>query len=104
MPQPSTAPAFGDSDIPALMADMGIAVTVGGVPGVALLNEGEELMVQDGDRGGVVILATTLIIQTSAFPAAKAGDAVVVNGKNFTIRQRVAESYDGGLKKFVLGI
>ena len=103
MPTPSTSPAFGDADIPALMADMGIAVTVGGVAGIGLLDEADQILVQDSQRGEVVATATTLTIQTSAFPTAKIGDAVIVGGKNFTIRERLRES-DGGLTKLLLGV
>lgn len=103
MPTPSTAPAFGDADIPALMADMGIAVTVGGVGGVGLLDEADQILVQDSNRGEVVATATTLTIQTSAFPSAKIGDAVIAGGRNFTVRERLRES-DGGLTKLLLGL
>jgi hypothetical protein len=102
MPTPSTAPAFGDADIPALMRDMGIAVIVGGVAGVGLLDEADQLIVQDVNRGQVVATATTLTIQTSAFPAVKIDDAVSVGGKTFTVRERLRES-DGGLTKLLLG-
>jgi hypothetical protein len=103
MPAPSTAPAFGDSDIPALMADMGIAVTVGGVAGIGLLDEADQILVQDVNRGEVVATATTLTIQTSAFPGIQIGQAVVVLGtRNFTIRERLRDS-DGGLTKLLLG-
>lgn len=103
MPTPSTAPAFGDADIPTLMADMGIAVTLGGVVGIGLLDEADQILVQDQSRGEVVATATTLTIQTSAFPNLKIGDAVVANGKNFTVRERIRES-DGGLTKLLLGV
>lgn len=103
MPTPSTAPAFGDADIPALMGDMGIAVTVGGVAGIGLLDEADQILVQDANRGEVVATATTLTIQTSAFPSAKIGDAVIVGSKNFTVRERLRES-DGGLTKLLLGV
>jgi hypothetical protein len=102
MPTPSTAPAFGDADIPALMADMGIAVTVGGVAGIGLLDEADQILVQDSSRGEVVATATTITIQTSAFPGIQIGQAVVAGGKNFTIRERLRES-DGGLTKLLLG-
>jgi len=103
MPTPSTAPAFGDADIPALLKDMGITVTVGGVGGIGLLDEADQIIVQDVNRGEVVATATTLTVQSSAFPAAKIGDAVVVNSKNFTVRERLRES-DGGLTKLLLGV
>jgi len=103
MPTPSTAPAFGDADIPALMADMGIAITVGGVDGIGLLDEADQILVQDVSRGEVVATATTLTIQSSAFPAVKIGDAVAIGSKNFTVRERLRES-DGGLTKLLLGV
>jgi hypothetical protein len=103
MPTPSTAQAFGDSDIPTLMKDMGIAITVGGVAGIGLLDEADQILVQDVSRGEVVATATTLTVQSSAFPTCKIGDAVVANGKNFTVRERLRES-DGGLTKLLLGV
>jgi co-chaperonin GroES (HSP10) len=103
LPTPSTAPAFGDSDIPTLMADMGIAITVGGVAGIGLLDEADQILVQDQNRGEVVATATTLTIQTSQFPNIKIGDAVIANARNFTIRERIRES-DGGLTKLLLGV
>lgn len=102
MPVPSTSPAFRDADIPALLADMGIAVTIGGVAGIGLLDEADQIVVQDSERAGVVMLATTLTVQTSAFPAAKIGDPVVVGTINFTVRERLREG-DGGLTKLLLG-
>jgi hypothetical protein len=103
MPTPSTAPAFGDADIPTLLADMGIEISVGGVNGIGLLDEADQIFVQDAERGQVVATATTLIVQTSAFPSAAIGQAVVANGKNFTVRERLRES-DGGLTKLLLGV
>jgi hypothetical protein len=102
MPTPSTSPAFRDADIPTLLADMGIAVTVGGVAGIGLLDEADEIIVQDGSRGGVVMLASTLTVQTSAFPTVKIGDPIVIGSTNFTVRERLREG-DGGLTKLLLG-
>src|SRR5579863_1666343 len=102
MPIPSTATAFGDSDIPTLLADMGIAVTVGGVNGIGLLDEADEILVQDADRGQVVVLATTLTVRTTDFPSAAIGQTVAVGSRNFTVRERLRIG-DGGLTKLLLG-
>lgn len=102
MPIPSTATAFGDSDIPTLLADMGIAVVVGGVNGIGLLDEADEVLVQDADRGQVVVLATTLTVRTTDFPLAAIGQAVAVGPRNFTVRERLRIG-DGGLTKLLLG-
>jgi hypothetical protein len=84
------------------MADMGIAVTVGGVAGIGLLDEEDQILVQDVNRGEVVATATTLTIQTSAFPSVAIDAAVVIGTRNFTVRERLREG-DGGLTKLLLG-
>ena len=68
-----------------------------------MLDEADQILVQDSNRGEVVATATTLTIQSSAFPSVKIGDAVVVGTKNFTVRERLRES-DGGLTKLLLGV
>ncbi len=103
MPTPSNAPAFRDADIPSLFADMGIALTIGGVAGIALLDEADQIQVQDVNRGQVVALVTTITVQTSAFPAMKIGDVVVIGANSFTVRERLREG-DGGLTKVLIGV
>lgn len=100
MPVASTALPYGDADIPALLADMGIPITVGGVAGKGLLDEADEILVQDAQRGQVVVLATTVTVQTSAFPNMKIGNAVVAGSKTFTIRERLHIG-DGALTKLL---
>lgn len=102
MPIPSSAAAFGDADIPTLLADMGIAVTVGAVNGIGLLDEADEVLVQDADRGQVVVLMTTLTVRTTDFPAAAIDQAVAIGSRNFTVRERMRIG-DGGLTKLILG-
>ena len=84
------------------MADMGIAITVGGVGGVGLLDEADEVLVQDAARGQVVVMMTTLTVRTSDFPAVAIDAAVVIGAKNFTVRERLRMG-DGGLTKLLLG-
>lgn len=110
MPIPSSATAFGDADLPTLLADMAIPITVngssvtaGGAPALGLLDEADEVLVQDADRGGeVVVLMTALTVRTSDFPNAAIGQPVVVGTRNFTIRERQRIG-DGALTKFLLG-
>jgi|SRR5579872_4438458 len=102
MPLPSTGPAFGDSDIPALMADMGIAITVGGVSGIGLLDEADEVLVQDATRGQIVVMMSTLTVRTTDFPNAAIGQAVQAGATFFTVRERVRMG-DGALTKLLLG-
>jgi hypothetical protein len=103
MPTPLPSPVFGDADIPILMADVGVPVTVGGVAGRGIVDWAGEIIVQDAQRGEVIATVTTISVQTSAFPNAKGGDAVVLNSRNFTVRERLPEG-DGGLTKLLLGV
>lgn len=102
MPIPSTATAFGDSDLATLLADMAVAVTIGGAAGMGLLDEADEVLVQDADRGEVVVLMTTLTVRTTDFPAAAIDQAVAIGSRNFTVRQRQRLG-DGALTKLMLG-
>jgi hypothetical protein len=103
VPIPSSATAFGDSDLPTLLADMSIAITVGGVSGVGLLDEADEVLVQDADRGEVVVLMTTLTVRTSDFPNAAIDQAVTIGASNFTVRERQRIG-DGALTKLLLSL
>ena len=102
MPLPSTLPAFGDADIPAMLADMGVRASVGGVSGIGLFEEADQILVQDETRGQVVVKVSTLTIRTSDFPSVAIGSAVVVGTVNFTVRERLREG-DGALTKLLLG-
>jgi hypothetical protein len=101
-------PPFFEADLPFLIADTGVPVTVGGVDGVGIVSYADQVLVQDpatseSFRGQVVVLVTTLTVQTSAFPLAKIGDAVVIDGQNFTVRERLRDSH-GGVTKLLLGV
>lgn len=84
-----------------MLADMGIAVTIGGVNGTGLLDEAEEVLVQDADRGQVEVLMTTLTVRTTDFPAAAIDQAVAIGSRNFTVRDR-QRIRDGALTKLAL--
>src|SRR5215469_4062327 len=101
MPIPSSATAFGDGDIPTLLSDMGIAITINNVSGTGLLDEADEILVQDAERGEVVVLMTTLTVRTTDFPNAAIDQAVAIGSRNFTLRERLRIG-DGGLSKFSL--
>lgn len=101
MPIPSSAVSFGDDDLPTMFADMGIAVTIGTVNGIGLLDEEDEVLVQDADRGQVEVLMTTLTVRTTDFPNAAIDQAVAIGSRNFTVRDR-QRIRDGALTKLAL--
>jgi hypothetical protein len=104
----SPVPQLGDADLPFLIGDTGIAITVGGVDGIGIVTYADEVLVSDpatseSFRGQVVGLVTMITVQTAAFPLAKIGDPVVIDGQNFTVRERLRESI-GGVTKLLIGV
>ena len=94
--------AFRDQDIPFLLLDTGVPVVVGGVSGVGLLDENDQVLVSDRNGGEVLVPMTTLTVQSSAFPSMRIDTAVTVNGTNYTIRERL-KTGDAALTKILLG-
>ena len=94
--------AFRDQDIPALLADTGVPVTIGGVAGTGLLDENDQVLVSDRNGGEVLVPMTTLTVQSSAFPNLRIDTAITVNGTNYTVRERL-KTGDAALTKILLG-
>jgi hypothetical protein len=94
--------AFRDQDIPALLADTGVPVTIGGVTGTGLLDENDQVLVSDRNGGEVLVPMTTLTVQSSAFPDLRIDTAVIVNGTTYTVRERL-KTGDAALTKILLG-
>jgi hypothetical protein len=92
-----------DGDIPTLLQGTGaVPCTIDGVDGIALMDWNDELLTGDPARAQVIIGQPMLTIQTSAFPAVKVDSVVVIDGKSYTVRERLKYG-DGGTTKLFLG-
>jgi hypothetical protein len=99
---------FGDSDIPFMLAEVGVPVTAGGVGGYGILDLNDQVETFDGHEQ-VVMSAITLVVQTSLFPhSAIATDAAItanhpVTGTptNYVVIKPLG-SGDGALSKLML--
>jgi len=92
-----------DADIPKLIQGTGGGpVTIDGTPGFGLMDWNDALQVGDQDHGQVILGMPMLTVQTSAFPNAKVDSVVIVDGKTYTVRERLAYG-DGGNTKLFLG-
>lgn len=100
-------PFFGDSDIPFMLAEVGVPVTAGGVNGYGILDLNDQVAVSDGQGGEVVVKAITLTVQTSLFPAIAVDSAIVANHPitgtptNYVVIKPLGEG-DGALSKLML--
>lgn len=101
--------AFRDDEVGKITADAGriglaVPVVIDDVAGVGYVDENDQILVSEGGRGAVVGAVTTVTVQTSAFPAGslKEGKSIVVDGSNYTIRQKLKEG-DAALTKILIG-
>lgn len=93
---------FGDSDIPTMFADMGEPLFVNNIAGIGLVDQEDQAFDSDSRKGIVVMAVTTVLVQTSAFPGIKIDDPVIMDGVNYTIRERL-RIHDGAITKLFLG-
>jgi hypothetical protein len=95
---------WNDTDIPAMIAATGgVPCTIGGVAGMCLFDLNDAILVQEsGNRGQVVMGQPMLTVQTSAFPNLDIGTSATVDGKNYTVRERLRRG-DSGLTNLFLG-
>jgi hypothetical protein len=91
---------YQDSDIPTLLSDFGVAVVFQGVSAKGVVDYVDSVTLQENRIGGVINKAITVMVQTSAFPALLANDAVdlpiTVDGVAYHIRQRL-QTTDGAI-------
>jgi hypothetical protein len=100
---------FGDSDIPTMLAELGVPVTAGSVHGYGILDLNDQVVLKDGQGGEVIVKAVTLTVQTSLFPhsaiavdaAIVANDPVTGTPTNYAVIQPLGAG-DGALSKLML--
>jgi len=86
---------FADSDIPTMLTDWGNTLTVESVEAPCALDMSErEVLGQDGG-GGQIAQVLTATFKTTDFPDLKGGDAVTVDGVDYTV-WRALKLGDGG--------
>jgi hypothetical protein len=94
---------WNDTDIPGMIAATGgVPCTIGGYAGMCLMDLNDSILIQDSNRGQVVAGQPMLTVQTSAFPSLDIDTPVTVDGKNYTVRERLRYG-DSGLTKLFLG-
>lgn len=98
---------FRDQDLGAAYAHaqkvaLSVPVTINGVAGYGLADSNDTIVIVNGGRGEVVGGQHTLVVRTSSFPAIRQDQSVVLDGLNYTVRQKLKEG-DDGLTKILLG-
>lgn len=85
-----------------IAATGGVPCTIGGVAGICLFDLNDSILIQDSNRGQVVMGQPMLTVQTSAFSTLDIDSPVTVDGKNYKVRERLRRG-DSGLTNLFLG-
>lgn len=83
-------------DFATYFADLGQAATLAGVAVVGILD------VDSLDEFSAITQRTTFLLQPTTAVGAQQGQALVVGGITYTVRQVISEPPDGQLKRLVL--
>ena len=82
-------------DLAPFFADFGESVTVGGVSATGIFNTGSELAMGE-------VLTSAPSLEVPATVAAAEGNAVVVRGVSYVVRQVIDQAPDGALRLLVM--
>jgi hypothetical protein len=88
---------------PLIALDFGTPVTIAGTPGLGIVDENDSIVVTNNGRAEVITGVHTVQVETAAFPTITNGQAIIVDGVTYSVRQRQKEGGDGGLTKILLG-
>lgn len=93
-------PYFGDSDIPAMLADFGVSVGLDGIYASGIVDYVDGVTLKENGISGVINKGITVMLQTTAFPSLMANSAVgkqiTIDGVAYTVRERLQQS-DGAI-------
>jgi hypothetical protein len=80
-----------EADANLFLQDFGLSVTAGAVSGIGVLDQNSEIVL----GGQVISVEYSLTCISSLFGNLKYGDAVVVNGVNYTVQHQPMRLDDG---------
>lgn len=88
---------FGDADLPTFFADFGVPVIFGAATAQGIFDQPQQIKLADQGFGGVETAFPAVHLPYNAFsPMPLTGDAVNVNGTNYTVAETTAEG-DGAV-------
>lgn len=85
--------ALGDDDLPGLLEEVGVPVTLGGVTTHAIKRRFTEEMFQDTDAPELLSRAIVAVIKTDTLPTLKSGSAITVDGTAYKVRRWLEDGH-----------
>lgn len=87
-------------DLSVFFSDFAVPIKWGSVEGSALVNLNDEAVLEELGRGSQVGELVSVLIRTDEFDGLAIGDAVTIDGKAYSVRERV-RSQDGKVTRLL---
>lgn len=78
---------LGDEDLPGLLEEVGVPVTLGGVTTRAVKRRFTEELLQDNDSPELLSRSIVAVIKTGSLPALRSGSALTLDGTAYKVRR-----------------
>lgn len=85
--------ALGDDDIPWMLEDSGVPVTLGGVTTNAIKRRFTEELFPDADAPELLSRSVVAVIKTGSLPALKSGASITVDGTAYKVRRWLEDGH-----------
>ena len=90
--------ALGDDDLPGLLEELGVPVTLGGVTTNGIKRRFTEEMLRDSDAPELLSRSVVVTIKSGSLPALSSGSAITVEGVAYKVK-RYSEEEHGTLTR-----
>lgn len=84
---------LADDDLPGLLEELGVPVTLGGVTTNGIKRRFTEELYQDTDSPELLSRAIVAVIKTGSLPALKSGAAITFDGTAYKVRRWLEDGH-----------
>ena len=85
--------ALGDEDLPGLLEELGVPVTLGGTTTNGIKRRATDELFQDVDAPELLSRSIVAVIKTDSLPALRSGAAITVDGTAYTVRRWLEDGH-----------
>lgn len=85
--------ALGDEDLPGLLEEIGVPVTLGGVTTHGVKRRFTEELLRDTDARELLSRSVIVTIKSGSLPALSSGAAITVDGIAYKVKRRMEEEH-----------
>jgi len=85
--------ALGDDDLPGILEELGVEVTLGGASTHGVKRRFTEEMLRDSDAPELLSRSVVVTIKSGSLPALSSGAAITVDGIAYKVKRHMEEEH-----------